>query len=186
MGVLHQGERLATLSRNLDLLSRCPPLERQEWLRAVVTLDGLIGRIDATLQEARLLGVAADQAVQELVLLIHSAAEVLQSGFADLREGSASVKQTVLALNGLVEAIDRRYLHTLGTLFAPDRWSAEVTPATVLHGMKRWMLLRCLFEVKQHLALVGETMLALAAMREAHASVRPRAVATRPDALFEG
>ncbi|MBF0127740.1 MAG: hypothetical protein HQM02_11080 [Magnetococcales bacterium] len=182
----HKGERMATLNRNLDVLGRCPPLERHEWLRAVVALDSLTGRIDDAIGEAGLMGVEPDQALQEMALLVHSAAESLQQGFAKLVAHASGVKQEAAAVNGLVEAIEMRYLRSLAVLFSMEKWSRGVTPEEVLRMIKRWMIYRCLFDVKQHLATGVETLLSLAAMRESNRGERQRSRITTRNLLSSG
>lgn len=179
IGALHKGERMATMSRNVDLLSRCPPLERHEWLRAVMALDNLIGRIDDTINESSLMCVETDLALQEMALLVHSAAESLQEGFASISDKSFKVRQQVSILIGLVDAIEMRFMRAMTILFSMEKWGNDVTPDDVLKMIKRWMIYRSLYDVKQHLSTGAETLLALATIRANNRGKQSRILSAR-------
>ncbi|MBF0191649.1 MAG: hypothetical protein HQL99_11005 [Magnetococcales bacterium] len=168
VGTCHKEERAATLIRNLDLLSRCPPLERHEWLRAVLALDALTGRIDDTLQEASLLCVDPDPDLQAMVLLIHASSDALAEGFTALRNRHAGVQPQVATLSGLVDSLETRYLRAMRQAMNPARWTNDLTPPMVFSMMKRWMVYRALFDIQKHLTAVRDALLALSILRAAH------------------
>lgn len=172
MGALDKQERKSVLHRNLELLSRCPPPERHEWLRAVVALDNLIGRMDEICNEVILLHGATDPIVQEMARLIHAAAEALQSGFGNLGTMVASVQHDASVIAGLVDTIELHDTHALKKLFMLEKLDGHLTPETVLAMVKKWMIHHGLCEVKQLLSTGGESMLALALMREARLTAR--------------
>ncbi|MBF0273258.1 MAG: hypothetical protein HQL98_14510 [Magnetococcales bacterium] len=167
MGTLHKEERAATLIRNLDLLSRCPPLERHEWLRAVLALDALVGRIDDTIHESSLMCVNTDPDIKAMVLLIHASSESLAEGFAALQDRNAGVQTQVATLSGLVDSMETRYLRSMRQILNPTQWENDITPPMVLSMMKRWMVYRSLFEIQKHLTAARDALLALSIMREA-------------------
>ncbi|MBF0213106.1 MAG: hypothetical protein HQM00_06020 [Magnetococcales bacterium] len=163
---LHKGERAAAMIRNLDLLSRCPPLERHEWLRVVLALDALMGRIDDALEESEVMCVSGDPTIQAMTLLIHEASLTLTEGFSALGQHSRRLRSQIHPLTGLLDAMEMRYLRSMSSLLSPDHWQEETTPPMVLAMLKRWMIYRCLFDIQRHLVTARDALLALAAMRE--------------------
>ncbi|MBF0180685.1 MAG: hypothetical protein HQM03_11745 [Magnetococcales bacterium] len=166
MEALHQGERAAVMIRNLELLSRCPPLERNEWLRATLALDALIHGIDDILHEIDALGLGPDPRLASMGNLLLAGAEALTNGFALLANRKANITPHAMEISERVDAIEEHCVHSTSELLAPERWSEQVTTGMVLVMIRTWTIHRCLLDVKRQMEAARDAMLALAAVRK--------------------
>ncbi|MBF0296137.1 MAG: hypothetical protein HQL96_13185 [Magnetococcales bacterium] len=166
MEALHKGERAAVMIRNLELLSRCPPLERNEWLRATLALDALISGIDDILHESDALGLGPDPQLASMGNLLLAAAAALANGFALLSNRKANITSHAMNISERVAAIEECYVQSTRDLLAPERWNGQVTTGMVLVMIRTWTIHRCLIDVKRQMETARDAMLALAAVRK--------------------
>ncbi|MBF0308750.1 MAG: DUF47 family protein [Magnetococcales bacterium] len=127
----------ALKEKHLDILNNAfsTPIDREDVLRAITTLDIPVGSARVVMEEMEGLKVAADKFSLEMSVMLREAATAIQRGFGKLETNPGSADPDALGALQTLLGIDRVYRKALGSLYTIDedlkRFAAHTEDAEV-------------------------------------------------------
>ncbi len=104
---------------NMDELNRsfATPIDREDILRAIVSLDDIIGYAKTTVREMELLQVTPDQPMQDMAAQILVGTIALQAGYAKLKTQPLSAEPEAQRAHKTERKVEEIYRHAVAELF---------------------------------------------------------------------
>lgn len=117
----HHGDDLK--HRNMDTLNRsfATPIDREDIVRAVVTLDDVIDYAKTTVREMEILQVSPDDAMREMAALLLEGTRSLQRGYAKLRGTPLEAEPDAQAAHKTERGIEKIYRRAVANLLDEER-----------------------------------------------------------------
>ncbi len=108
--------------RNSNILNRSftTPMDREDIIDAIMSIDDIINYAKTTVRELEVLDIQPDQYMLEMAIELRDGAEALQRGFAMLSSNPAHAEDDALAARKAEQRVERVYRQAIATLFHPD------------------------------------------------------------------
>lgn len=148
---------------SLDQLNRAfaTPIDREDILKAITSLDEILGYAKTTVREMNLLGVTPDEAMLRMAELLASGARELQIGYSKLSRQPAEAEPHAQQAHKTERRIEDEYRHAVARLL--DERRILIDPGTDCHESLAQSLSRLVEtlryrELYRHLSNAGDRM----------------------------
>ncbi len=108
--------------RNRKILNRAftTPMDREDILDAITSIDEIINYAKTTVRELEVLDLRPDQYMLEMAIELRGGTEALHRGFAMLSSNPAHAEDDALAARKAERRVERVYRQAIAHLFHPD------------------------------------------------------------------
>jgi uncharacterized protein Yka (UPF0111/DUF47 family) len=164
----HQADELK--HHNMDELNRsfATPIDREDILRSIVSLDDIIGYAKTTVREMELLQVTPDQPMQDMATLILEGTVALQTGYAKLKRQPLDAEPDAHRAHKTERKVEKVYRHAVAQLFDEQRLiqtfeaaadqSIAQAMTSIVRVLRRRELYRHLSNAADRIEIAAETL----------------------------
>lgn len=159
--VEHKGDELK--NRNLAILNWAfsTPLDREDFNRAITTIDMVMNYAKTTVREMEILGVGTDQYTLEMARLMQTGAQNLRKGYANSKTNRPEAEAAAAAVLKAEREIEKVYRRAIADLFTAEenlRNLASHTANSKTEAVKAIIEMFKRREIYRHMSNAGDEL----------------------------